>query len=67
MLTFNSTKLGAHRKLTFIGLPPLLATLGIQYLYEPDQAGDEFNYAYATGIAMLTVFMASFVLFNKDR
>ncbi len=68
MLTFDSTKLvETHRKLTFIGVALLLATLGIQYLYEPDQSGEEFSYAYVTGIAMLAVFMASFVLFNKDR
>jgi len=45
----------------------LLATLGIQYLHEPDQSDEEFNYAYITEIVMLAVFMASFVLFNKDR
>jgi len=68
MLTFNSTKLvDTHRKLTFIELVLLLATLGIQYLYEPDQEGEKFNFAYVTGIAMLAVFMASFVLSNKDR
>ena len=30
-------------------------------------AADGFSMAYVTGIAMLAVFMASFVLFNKDR
>ena len=68
MLTFDSTKLvETHRKLTCIGVALLLATLGIQYLYEPFLSGEEFSYAYVTGIAMLAVFMASFVLFNKDR
>ena len=56
-----------HRKLTFIGVALLLATLAIQYYHESDHPGEGFNYAYATGIAMLIVFMASFVLFNKDR
>ena len=32
-----------------------------------DAAPDGFSMAYVTGIAMLAVFMASFVLFNKDR
>jgi len=68
MLTFNSTKLvETHRKLTFIVVALLLEPLGIQYLHEPDQSDEEFNYVYVTGITMLTVFMASFVLFNKDR
>ena len=30
-------------------------------------AAGGFSMAYVTGIAMLAVFMASFVLFNKDR
>lgn len=29
--------------------------------------GDGFSMAYVTGIAMLAVFMASFVLFNKEK
>jgi hypothetical protein len=56
-----------HRKLTFLGVALLLATLGIQYYHESNHPGIGFNYAYVTGIAMLVVFMASFLMFNKDR
>ena len=68
MLTLDSAELlDLHRKMTFIGVALLLATLAIQYYHESDHPGEGFNYAYVTGIAMLIVFMASFVLFNKDR
>lgn len=67
MLTLDSTEsLELHRKMTFIGVALLLATFAIQYYHQSDHP-EEFNYAYVTGIAMLIVFMASFVLFNKDR
>ncbi len=55
-----------HRMLTFLGVVLLIATFAIQYMGEEPAEG-EFNYAYVTGIAMLAVFMASFVLFNKER
>jgi len=54
-----------HRMLTFLGVVLLIATFALNY--NVDENADEFNFAYVTGIAMLAVFMASFVLFNKDR
>ena len=51
--------------LTFLGVGLLIATFAIQYGDSPKEG--EFNFAYVTGIAMLAVFMASFVLFNKER
>ena len=55
-----------HRMLTFLGVVLLIATFAIYYS-EDDLAEDEFSYAYVTGIAMIVVFMGSFVLFNKER
>jgi len=55
-----------HRMLTLLGVVLLIATFVIQYNSE-ETSSEEFSYAYVTGIAMLAVFMASFVLFNKDR
>ena len=54
-----------HRLLTFLGVGLLIATFALNY--NVDENSEEFNFAYVTGIAMLAVFMASFVLFNKDR
>ena len=57
-----------HRLLTFLGVVLLVATFAIQYGGEENgMERDGFNFAYVTGIAMLAVFMASFVLFNKNR
>ncbi len=68
MLTLDSARaVELHRKLTFIGVALLLATFAIQYYHDADHPDDGFNYAYVTGIAMIIAFMASFVLFNKDR
>ncbi len=56
-----------HRKLTYIGAVLLVATFLINYYHETDHLGIGFNYAYATGIAMVLCFGASFVLFTKDK
>lgn len=53
-----------HRMLTFLGVVLLVATLAI--FYNEDVTNDEFSLAYVTGIAMIAVFMASFVMFNKQ-
>ncbi len=50
-----------HRMLMFLGVVLLVATLAMHYNDPQDL------FAYVTGIAMLAVFMASFVMFNKDR
>ena len=56
-----------HRKLTILGLVLLVATIAIYYFHEEDHPEDGFNFAYATGIAMIIVFMASLALINKNR
>ena len=55
-----------HRMLTFLGVVLLIATFAIYYS-EDELSEDEFSFAYVTGIAMIVVFMGSFVLFNKER
>ena len=56
-----------HQKLTILGVILLVATFVIHAYHEQDHSGIGFNYAYLTGIAMLAVFLASFILFNKDK
>jgi len=56
-----------HQKLTIIGMILLAATYLIYNYHETDHPGIGFNYAYITGISMLIVFIASFVLFGLDR
>ncbi len=56
-----------HQKLTILGVILLIATLIIHTYHEQDHPGIGFNYAYVTGIAMLIVFLGSFILFNKDK
>ncbi len=69
-----------HRLLTFLGVALLVATFAIYYseggygggggddaVPPVGGSGDGFSMAYVTGIAMLAVFMASFVLFNKEK
>lgn len=72
-----------HRLLTFLGVALLVATFAIYYNEggygggdgrsatgsAADPVGDSggFSMAYVTGVAMLAVFMASFVLFNKEK
>ncbi len=55
-----------HQKLTIIGMILLAATYLISN-HETNLPGIGFNYAYITGISMLIVFIASFVLFGKER
>jgi Mg2+ and Co2+ transporter CorA len=56
-----------HQKLTIVGIVLLVATYVISNYHEMNHSGIGFNYAYITGISMLIVFIASFVLFGKDR
>lgn len=49
------------KKLTTIGVILLVVTIGLNYYHESG-----FNYAYITGIAMVVVFMTSFVKFNVE-
>jgi multidrug transporter EmrE-like cation transporter len=56
-----------HRKLTILGVILLIATFVIHSYHNQDHPEIGFNYAYVTGIAMLIVFLASFILFNKDK
>jgi uncharacterized membrane protein YphA (DoxX/SURF4 family) len=56
-----------HQKLTILGVILLIATLIIHTYHQQDHAGYGFNYAYVPGIAMLIVFLISFILFNKDK
>ena len=56
-----------HQKLTILGVILLITTLIINAYHEQDHPGIGFNYAYVTGIAMLIVFLGSFILFNKDK
>ena len=56
-----------HQKLTFLGVILLVTTLIIHFYHEQTHLGDGFNYAYISGILMLIVFSASFILFNKEK
>ncbi|MDH3361336.1 MAG: hypothetical protein OEL51_03150 [Nitrosopumilus sp.] len=56
-----------HQKLTFIGVILLVVTFLINYYHQEVHPGIGLNYAYVTGIAMLTVFSISFIMFTKDR
>jgi len=42
-------------------------TLLINYYHQQAHPGDGFNYAYIPGVGMLAVFLASFIMFTKDR
>lgn len=55
-----------HQKLTIVGMILLAATYLISN-HETNLPGIGFSYAYITGISMLIVFIASFVLFGKER
>ena len=59
--------LETHRKLTIIGVVLLAMTFLINQYHQQVHPGVGFNYAYVPGVAMLAVFMASFILFTKDR
>jgi hypothetical protein len=56
-----------HQKLTILGIILLTATFLIHTYHEQDHPGIGFNFAYVTGIAMLVAFLASFLLFNKEK
>lgn len=56
-----------HRKLTILGIILLVATFALHNNYLENSSENEFNYAYVTGIAMLIAFLASFVIFNKEK
>jgi len=45
----------------------LVTTFLINYYHQEVHPGIGFNYAYVTGIVMLTVFLISFVMFAKNR
>jgi len=59
--------LETHQKLTIIGVVLLGITLLINYYHQQAHPGDGFNYAYIPGVGMLAVFLASFIMFTKDR
>ena len=56
-----------HRKLTILGIILLVATFALNNSYTEKQFQTEFNFAYVTGIAMLIAFLASFLIFNKEK
>ena len=56
-----------HQKLTIIGVVLLGITLLINYYHQQVHPGVGFNYAYVPGVGMLAVFLASFIMFTKDR
>ena len=56
-----------HRKLTVVGAILLVVTFLINYYHQEVHPGTGFNYAYVTGVAMLAVFLISFVIFTKER
>ncbi|MFZ8907359.1 MAG: hypothetical protein ACO2Y5_01275 [Nitrosopumilaceae archaeon] len=56
-----------HQKFTILGIILLAATFLINTYHEQDHPGIGFNFAYVTGIAMLIAFLASFILFNKEK
>lgn len=56
-----------HQKLTILGVILLIVTFIIHAYHEQDHPGIGFNYAYVTGIAVLIIFLTSFILFNKDK
>jgi len=60
--------LETHQKLTIIGVVLLALTLLINYYQSQQVHSDiEFNYVYISGVAMLAVFLASYIMFTKDR
>lgn len=60
--------------LTIIGASLLVVTFFMNNSYVENNSDDhvnnikeEFNYAYVTGVAMIGAFVASFVLFTKNK
>ena len=56
-----------HQKLTIIGVILLVTTILINYYHQEDHPGIGFNYAYVSGVAMLLVFLSSFIIFTKKN
>ena len=56
-----------HRLLTFVAAVLLVATLLLYYDQDAPDGGGNMQYAYATGIAMLAAFVASFVIFTRQK
>ena len=56
-----------HQKLTILGVILLVVTFLINFYHQDTHPGVGFNYAYVPGVGMLAVFLASFVMFTKER
>ena len=56
-----------HRKLTVLGVILLVVTIVINYYHQTNHPDTGINYAYVTGVAMVIVFMISFVKFNYEK
>ena len=56
-----------HRKFTILGVVLLVITIVINYYHQTNHPNVGINYAYVTGIAMVIVFMISFVKFNYEK
>jgi Mg2+ and Co2+ transporter CorA len=56
-----------HQKLTIVGAILLVVTFLINQYHQETHPGVGFNYAYATGVAMLIAFSISFVIFTKNH
>ncbi len=57
----------SHRKFTVLGVVLLVITIVINYYHQSNHLDTGINYAYVTGIAMVIVFMISFVKFNYEK
>lgn len=55
------------KKLTLLGLALLASTILINQYHQSEHPGQGFNYAYVTGIAMVIIFLTSFVKFNFEK
>ena len=56
-----------HAKLTVLGVILLITTIAINHYHQNTHPGEGFNFAYITGIAMVIVFMTSFIKFNYEK
>lgn len=56
-----------HTKLTVLGVILLVATIAINHYHQTEHPGEGLNFAYVTGIAMVVVFMTSFIKFNYEK
>lgn len=57
----------ADKKLTILGVVLLASTILINQYHQTNHPQEGFNYAYITGIAMIIVFLTSFVKFNFEK